>query len=66
MAQLESAFKEKTMKGFLFGAWIGSALVIAIENAVSGGINLGIAVWGVATFFGWAVLVFAGHDGRGL
>lgn len=54
------------MKGFLLGAWIGAAMVIAIENAINGGINLGMVVWGVATLFGWAVLVLAGGDSRAL
>jgi hypothetical protein len=52
------------MKVFLLGAWIGSALVIAIDNAINGGINLGVAAWGAFTFAGWAVLVFAGGSGR--
>lgn len=54
------------MKGFLLGAWIGAALVIAIGNAINGGINLGMVAWGTAAFAGWAVLVFAGGNGRAL
>lgn len=54
------------MKGFLLGAWMGAAIVIAIGNAVNGGINLGMVAWGVATFAGWAVLVLAGSNGRAL
>ena len=35
--------------GFTPEIWIGAAMVIAIENAINGGINLGMVVWGVAT-----------------
>ena len=52
------------MKGFLLGAWLGAALVIAIGNAINGGIDLGMVVWGIATFAGWVVLVFSGVNGR--
>ena len=54
------------MKGFLLGAWMSAALVIAIDNEINGGINLGIAAWGIATFAGWAVLVLAGGNGRAI
>lgn len=54
------------MKGFFLGGWMGAALVIAIGDAINGGINLGMVAWGVATFAGWAVLVFAGNNGRAL
>ena len=59
-------FKVIYMKGFLLGAWIGAALFIAISNAISGVFSVGMAAWGVATFAGLAVLVFAGRDGRAL
>ena len=54
------------MKGFLLGAWLGSAMMIAIVNAISGEINFGIAAWGISTFAGWAVLVFAGRNGHAI
>ena len=53
---LEGTDNKAAHERFLLGAWIGAAMVIAIENAINGGINLGMVVWGVATLFGWPYL----------
>lgn len=50
------------MKGFLFGAWIAAAMALAIWHATKGTINIPMVLWGVATFAGWTVLVFAGSE----
>jgi hypothetical protein len=43
------------MKSILLGSW----MCVAIGSAINGEINPGMAVWGIAAFAGWAVLVFA-------